>query len=464
MTRFAPRSRRAPSLRPPQAVLVGFVTAIAVGTLLLVLPIAHAPGFRLSLSDALFMATSAVCVTGLVVVDPGTALSPFGQAVVLLLIKAGGLGVLSVGALVAFTLGRRLGVVDRLGLQVQTSHLELAGVVRFVRGLLLVTTTIEVTGALALWPAFARDHGIAAGAWQALFHAVSAWNNAGFSLFADSLIAYARDPWVVLVIAALFVGGGLGLVVVTDVVVAYRAQRVRRTAAGRAARPRTSLTLHTRIALAMTAALVVAGVLGIAGFEWRNPDTLGGLPAGARWLAATFQGLTPRTAGFNVMDVGAMSPGGQAWTALLMFVGGNPGSTAGGIKTTTVAVLVLAALAVARGRGDPVVFGRTLGGALVARAAAVATAAIGILVAAILVLGATDPGVPFGALAFEAVSAFGTVGLSMGATSLVSEPGRLVLVFLMLVGRVGLLTVGLAIAAMPLERVRRYPREDVVVG
>jgi trk system potassium uptake protein TrkH len=451
-------------LRPPQAVLVGFLTAIAVGTALLALPVAHAPGARVGLSDALFMATSAVCVTGLAVVDAGTALSPFGQAVLLLLIKAGGLGVLSVGALVAFTLGRRLGVVERLGLQVQTSRLEVAGVVRFVRGLLLATTTVELAGALALWPAFARDLGVGAGAWHAVFHSVSAWNNAGFSLFADSLVGYVGDPWVVLVVAALFVGGGLGLVVVTDVVVAYRAQRARRTAAGRAARPRTVLTLHTRLALVTTAVFVVAGVAGIAAFEWRNPETLGALPTGARWLAAIFQGLTPRTAGFNAVDVGAMTPAGQAWTALLMFVGGNPGSTAGGVKTTTVAVLALTALAVARGRGDPVVLGRTRGGALVARAAALTTGAVGALVVAILLLAATDRDLPFGALAFEAVSAFGTVGLSMGVTAQVSEPGRLVLVVLMLVGRVGLLTVGLAVAAMPVDRVRRYPREDVVVG
>lgn len=464
MTRFAPRPRRVRTPRPPQAVLIGFLTAIAIGTVLLALPVAHAPGVRLTLSDALFMATSAVCVTGLIVVDPGTALSPFGQAVLALLIKAGGLGVLSVGALVAFTLGRRLGVVERLGLQVQTNRLEVGGVVRFVRGLLIATTAIELAGALALWPAFARDHGAGAGAWLAVFHAVSAWNNAGFSLFADSLVGYVGDPWVVGVVAALFVAGGLGLVVVTDVVVAYRARRARRTAAGRAARPRTPLTLHTRLALAATGTLVVAGIAGIAAFEWRNPETLGALPTGARWLAAAFQGLTPRTAGFNVIDVGSMSAAGQAWTALLMFVGGNPGSTAGGIKTTTAAVLVLTALAVARGRGDPVAFGRTLGGALVARAAALATGAVGILVLAILLLGFTDPDVPFGALAFEAMSAFGTVGLSMGATGALSEPGRLVVVLLMVVGRVGLLTVGLAVAAVPLDRVRRYPREDVVVG
>lgn len=458
------RPRRSRRLRPPQLVLVGFVAAIAVGTVLLAVPVAHAPGVRLTLSDALFMATSAVCVTGLVVVDPGTALSPFGEAVLLVLIKVGGLGVLSVGALVAFTLGRRLGVVDRLGLQAQTNRLEVGGVVRFVRTLLLATTGVELAGALALWPAFARDHGAGAGAWQALFHSVSAWNNAGFSLFADSLVGYAADPWVSLVVVALFVGGGLGLVVVADVVVTARARLGRRTQAGRARFPRTPLTLHTRLALAATAAFAVLGIVGVAAFEWRNPATLGALPADARLLAATFQGLTPRTAGFNVVDVGAMTPGGQLLTGLLMFVGGNPGSTAGGVKTTTVAVLLLAAWAVARGRGDAVVFGRTLGGGLVARAAALVTWALVALVGAVLVLAATDAHVPLGSLAFEAVSAFGTVGLSAGATPQLSEAGRLVIVLLMFVGRVGLLTVALAVAALPLERVRRYPREDVVVG
>lgn len=438
--------------------------AIALGTALLALPAAHAPGARLSVSDALFMATSAVCVTGLVVVDPGTALSPFGQAVLLLLIKVGGLGVLSVGALVALTLGRRLGVVDRLGLQAQTSRLEVGGVVRFVRTLLLATSAVELLGALVLWPSFARDHGVGAGAWQALFHAVSAWNNAGFSLFADSLRGYATDPWVALTVAALFVGGGLGLVVAFDAAVTARTRFGRRTTAGRARFPRTPLTLHSRLALAATAVLAVLGVAAVAAFEWRNPATLGALPADGRWVAAVFQGLTPRTAGFDVVDVGAMTDGGQLATALLMFVGGNPGSTAGGVKTTTVAVLLLAAWAVARGRGDAVAFGRTLGGALVGRAAAIVTGAVVALAGALLALAATDPHVPLGVLAFEAVSAFGTVGLSTGATAQLSEPGRLVVVLLMFVGRVGLLTVGLALAALPVERVRRYPREDVVVG
>lgn len=458
-------SRRSRRLKPPQAVVLGFLAAVAVGTVLLALPVAHAPWAHVSFSDALFMATSAVCVTGLIVVDPGTALSPFGQAVLLLLIKVGGLGVLSVGALVALTLGRRLGVVDRLGLQVQTNRIEVAGIVRFVRFLLLATTSIELMGAVVLWPAFARDAGWAPGAWLALFHAVSAWNNAGFSLFADSLTGFVADPWVALTIVALFVAGGLGLVVVTDVAVSLRAHLGRRRPlAGGATRARVPLTLHTRLALTATAVAAAVGIAGIALLEWRNPTTLGGLPDGARWIAAVFQGLTPRTAGFNVVDVAGMTPGAQVLTSMLMFVGGNPGSTAGGVKTTTIAVLLLAAWGEARGRGDAIAFGRAMGGALVARAAALVTWAVVALSAAVVTLAFTDPKVPFGALVFEAFSAFGTVGLSMGATPAMSEPGRVVLVLLMLLGRVGLLTVALALAAVPLELARRYPREDVVIG
>jgi len=254
-------------------------------------------------------------------------------------------------------------------------------------------------------------------------------------------------------------------VVVTDVAVSFRARIGRRRGgAGSASHPRVPLTLHTRLALVATAVAAVVGIAGIALLEWRNPATLGGLPWGARWIAAVFQGLTPRTAGFNVVDVAGMTPGAQAFTSMLMFVGGNPGSTAGGVKTTTIAVLLLAAWGEARGRGEAIAFGRAMGGALVARAAALVTWAVAALSVAVLTLGFTEPEVPFGALVFEAFSAFGTVGLSMGATTAMSEPGRIVLVLLMLLGRVGLLTVALALAAVPLDLVRRYPREDVVIG
>ncbi len=444
-------------------IVLAFLGAIAVGTALLALPIAHAPGVRLTLSDALFMATSAVCVTGLIVVDTGTALSTFGEVVIALLIKAGGLGILSFGVLLAFATGQRLGVVDRLNLQAQTNRLALGGVVRFVRRLLFVTTAIELVGALVLWPAFARTHDVGAAAWLALFHSVSAWNNAGFSLFADSLSGYVGDAWVTLSLAALFVAGGLGLPVIADVATSAAASWRRRgqPGTGRGVAP---WTLHTRVALVATAALAVIGVVAIAALEWRNPATLGELPWHARLLASVFHGLTPRTAGFNTLDVGAFGSASLLVTMGLMFIGGNPGSTAGGIKTTTLAVLVMSAWSVVRGHTGVHTFGRTLGSLLVARAAALATLATLVVATAIVALTLTEPGVPLPVLAFEAISAFGTVGLSMGVTPALSEAGRLIVVTLMVVGRVGLLTFALALAAAPEARRLRYPHEDVVVG
>jgi trk system potassium uptake protein len=455
--------RRRPRLTPPQIVLLAFLGAIGVGTVLLSLPIAHAPGVRLDWLDALFMATSAVCVTGLIVVDTGGDLSRFGQVVVLLLIKSGGLGILSVGALIAFTTGRRLGLVARMGLQTQTNRLQLGGVVRFVRNLLVFTTGAELLGALALWPAMAREAGRAEGAWLALFHAVSAWNNAGFSLFSDSLVRFAADPWVAIIVPLLFVSGGLGLVVFVDVVSAARTRWRRRGAPG-SGQARVPWSLHTRMALAATAILALGGAVGIGVLEWSNPATLGALDPAARPLAAAFQGLAPRTAGFHVLDPADLTPASQVLTMALMFVGGNPSSTAGGVKTTTIAVLLLAAWAAVRGRGGAVAFGRGISGALLARAAAIVTLALGVVTVAILALAVSEPGVPLPALAFEAFSAFGTVGLSLGVTPDLSAAGRLVVVALMLLGRVGLLTVGLALAAAPPERPLRYPHEDVIVG
>jgi trk system potassium uptake protein len=448
-----PRARPRPAL----LVLLAFVTAILVGAALLLLPIARAPGVHLTPLDALFMASSAVCVTGLIVVEPGLALSRFGQGVILLLIKIGGLGVLTVGALIAFTTGARLGILARLGLQTQTNVLQVGGVVRFVRALLLWTTTAELVGAALLWPAFARTLGGGEGAWWALFHAVSAWNNAGFALAPESVAPFTATPSIPIVIAALFAAGGLGLLVIVDVATPLRRLATR----GGAERSRWSL--HTRLALASSGALALVGIVGLAALEWSNPATLGAVPAPQRPLLALFQGLTPRTAGFAVVPVAELTPAGQLLTTLLMIVGGNPSSTAGGIKTTTFAVLLLAAWAAARGRNAAVAFGRTLPDAVVRRAAAILTLAAATLSLALLALTLSDPGQPLPALAFEAVSAFGTVGLSFGITAELSAAGQGVLILLMLIGRVGLLTFALALVAAR-EQPLRYPREEVIVG
>jgi trk system potassium uptake protein len=441
---------------PARAVVLAFLAAIALGTLMLRLPLAHAAGASHGWLTALFTATSAVCVTGLVVVDTGAAWSPFGQAVVASLIKAGGLGILSLGALVALATGRRLGFSERQRLQAQTNALTVGGIVRFVRALLLYTTGAELIGALALWPRFARDDGLWGGAWSALFHALSAFNNAGFSLYADSLQRYAADAWVAGVVMALFVVGGLGLVVVVDVAL--------RLGAAANGGPRRHLTLHTRLALTTTLVLAVLGSILVGALEWRNPATLGALAPEARPLAATFQALTPRTAGFDALDIADYRTSTVFVTMGLMLVGGNPGSTAGGIKTTTIAVLLLAVLAAARGRPRVTAFRRTLDTETITKAAV-----LGMLAVATVGFGATvlvhmEPTLAPLALVFEAVSAFATVGLSLGITSELTEAGRVALVVLMFVGRVGLLTVALAVAATERVPSSRYPNEDVVVG
>ncbi len=450
-----PGARR--PLSPAQAVVLAFLTAIAVGTVLLSLPAAQATGQRHGLIEALFTATSAVCVTGLVVVDTGNAWSPFGQVVILLLIKAGGLGVLSLGALVALATGRRLGFTERQRLQVQTNAVTVGGIVRFVRALLLYTTSAELLGALALWPHLGRDEGLWRGAWSALFHAVSAFNNAGFSLYADSLERYAADPWVSLVVMALFVVGGLGLVVVADV--GLRMGLVRTDAHRR--RP---FTLHSRLALLTTLVLALGGWGAIASLEWHNPLTLGAMAPAERPTAALFQALTPRTAGFHTVDVAGYRTPTVLLTMLLMVIGANPGSTAGGIKTTTFAVLVLAVIAAARGRTRVTALGRTIEPTTITKAAVLATLAVLLVGVVATLLTITDPQQPPLAVLFESVSAFGTVGLSLGITADLSAQAWLVLVALMFVGRVGLLTVALALVVREPRPARRYPGEDVVVG
>ncbi|QRN81142.1 MAG: TrkH family potassium uptake protein [Nocardiopsis sp. BM-2018] len=452
-----PRPRAARRRNPARALVLGLLGAVALGTLLLRLPVAHAPGHALDGLAALFTATSALCVTGLVVVDTGTALSPFGQAVVLLLIKTGGLGVLSLGALIALATGRRMGFGERQRLQAQVGAQRVGGVVRFVRALLAYTTTVEIVGALALWPRLARDEGLWSGAWSALFHAVSAFNNAGFSLYRDSLRAFADDPWIAGVTLTLLALGGIGLVVVVDV-----AARAGLGTAGDGRRRH--LTLHTRLALSATLALALAGTAALAALEWRNPDGLGAIAPRDRPLAALFQALTPRTAGFEVVDVGAYRTPSQLVTMALMLVGGNPGSTAGGIKTTTLAVLLLAALALARGRERVTAFGRTLANETITKAAVIATLALLAIGMAATALTLTEPTLPPLTLAFEAVSAFGTVGLSLGATAELSAAGRVIVIVTMLAGRLGLLTVALALAADATRPAARFPNEDVIVG
>ena len=450
-TRPVRRPGRPGGLRPAQWIAGSFVVAILIGTALLALPVAHAPGHDVGLLDALFTATSAVCVTGLVVVDTGAAFSRFGQVVILLLIQVGGLGILSLGALAALLVGSRVGYRQRMQLQAQVNALHVGGVVRLVRGIFVLALTAEALLTLLLWTRYAPRHGPWEGLFQALFHAVSAFNNAGFSTYDTSLIGLTGDVVLVGSILAGLVVGGLGHQVLIEV--GRRLRGARRT-----------LTLHARLVLGVSAGLLALGAALVAAFEWTNPATLGALPLSERLLAALFQSATPRTAGFAVVDVAEMRPATLAVTMLLMFIGGSPGSTAGGIKTVTFFVLAGSAWSWARGRGELELAGRRLATELVVRAAVIAFLAWIVIVVGATALLAFDPHLGFAPLVFEAVSAFGTVGLSMGVTSELDAGSRLVVVALMLIGRLGPLTAALALVEAPRAKLVRRPSEDVMIG
>jgi trk system potassium uptake protein TrkH len=434
---------------------------IGGGTLLLALPLARA-GEPVSLLDALFTATSAVCVTGLTVVDTGTRFSPAGQAVVLALIQVGGLGLMTFAVFAGVVLGRRVAFTDRMVIQDSMHHTPKAGVRRLVRYVVGFTLATEATGALLLWLRFRGQFPAGEAVWQSVFHSVSAFCNAGFGLLPDNLVPYRGDLLVNLAVTGLIVVGGLGFLVNMEL----RDQAALRLRGRHAP----LLSLHARLVLVVTAALLAGGALVILFLEWDN--TLSGLPLGERLLASWFQSVTPRTAGFNTIDFGRVSSDTLFFVIFLMFVGASPGSTGGGIKTTTFGLLFALVVARWRGRGRATVFSRTIPHAVMDRALLLALLAWALVSLAIGLLVLTEThGTPFGeaeprfvALMFEAVSAFGTVGLSTGVTPSLSGAGKLVLIALMFVGRVGPLTLVLAVGPRQ-ERGRfRYAEENVMVG
>ena len=448
--RTLPR-RRARTRSPAKVIAGSFLGAIAVGTLLLWLPWSHAPGQSVTLLDALFTATSALCVTGLTVVDTASAWSTLGQTLIMLLIQVGGLGIVTLGTLVALLLGRRVGFQERLRTAAQVSALEPGGVLRLVRTIFLLSLGFETFGALLLYPTFAALHGPGWGVFYAFFHAVSAFNNAGFALYPDNLMGFASDPAVNLVLAGLFITGGLGFIVHLNVWARLRRGR------------RFPLTLHSKVALLTTLVLCLGGAAAVTALEWRNPLTLGELPLHGKLLAGFFQGVTPRTAGFNTLDYSTLSEGTLLVTMLLMFIGGSPASTAGGIKTVTFFVLVASAWSMVRGRGELTVYGRRVTMATVVKAGSVALLSTGIVLSALLLLNLTQP-LSLLEGTFEAFSAFGTVGLSMNATADLNPFGRLLIVALMYLGRIGPLTFAVALVQSPQGDPLKYPDEGVLIG
>ena len=449
------------NLSPAVVIFGSFAATIAAGALLLSLPIAATE--RLSVVDAVFTATSAVCVTGLAVVDTGTALTTFGQVVVLVLCQVGGLGLMTFAMFVVLLLGRQVSFRDHMVIEDTMHHSPSAEIGKLLRYVLTFTFTVEAVGAVLLWLRWRHDFPAGRALYLSVFHSVMAFCNAGFSLFPDSLIRYRSDVAVNAVVTALIISGGLGFLVNMEL----RDQAVMRFSGRRPPR----LSLHTRIVLAVTGALLALGMAGFLVSEWQN--LLRGMPLTEKLLAAWFQSVTPRTAGFNTVDYGQAATATLFFTIFLMFIGASPGSTGGGVKTTALGLLLALLRARYRGRGRATMFERTIPHAVMDRAISVILLSWILASSALLLLTVAEHGVaphaavrpPFIDLMFEAVSAFATVGLSTGITPSLSPAGKMVLVLLMFAGRLGPVTIALAAGRKAPGRVRfRYAEENVMVG
>ncbi len=432
---------------PPPAILAAlYAVLIVTGAALLKLPIATpAP---ITWSDAIFTAASAVTVTGLVVIDTGSQLTMFGQAVVMLLIQLGGLGLMTFAVLVLSTLGLPVSMSQRIFLREDLNQTSITDLLVLVRGILKVVLACELVGVALLSIVFVPEFGWGMGLWQSLFHTVSAFNNAGFALFPDSLSQWVGNPVVNLTIPALFIFGGLGFIVVTEL---YAKRTWKR------------FSLHTKLMVMGTLALIVWSVLTFAVLEWTNPRTLGGLESfDERLWASWFQGVTTRTAGFNTVDIGGIHDSTAMMFMSLMVIGGGSTSTAGGIKVTTFIVLLLATIAFFKRRQQLHIFGRSLGPDEVMKVLALTMISILSVFMAIFLITISHDG-EFLDLAFEVTSAFGTVGLSRGVTGELDGFGRVVIIAVMFIGRVGPLTLGFFLATRSKPRVS-YPPSKVYLG
>lgn len=437
-------------LSPPQILVLGFAAVILIGTLLLMLPISSASGQSLRFIDALFTSTSATCVTGLVVVDTGTYFSVFGQITILALIQIGGLGFMTMATLFALLLKRKISLRDRLILQEAMNQSSMEGIVRLIRKVLLYSLVIEASCAALLALRWAVDMPFGRALYYGIFHAVSMFNNAGFDIFGGyrSLTGYVNDPTVNIVVMFLIVSGGIGFIVMSDLM-DYRKSR--------------RLLLHTKIVLSMTAALILIGTVVIFVFEFTNSRTLGPLNLGGKLWASFFQSVTPRTAGANTVDIAGLRQASQFFIVILMFIGASPGSTGGGIKTTTFTLMIGAVISMLRGREDIVLFRYRLAQERVFKALTITLLALLLIVSVSMVLSTTE-GRPFLMILFETTSAFATVGLSMGLTPELTEAGKILICLTMFAGRLGLLTLAYALGPKQGKALYKYPEGKMIIG
>lgn len=441
-------------LAPAQILALGFAGVIILGALLLSLPVASKDGHSLRFIDAFFTATSAVCVTGLVVVDTGTHFTRFGQFVIISLIQVGGLGLMTFSTLAAILLGKKIGLKERLLIQESFNQNTLAGLVKLIRNVLLVTLIIEGLGGLILTLRFSMDFPFDRALAFGFFHSVSAFCNAGFDLFGQvfgkfsSITHYVNDWVVTLTIGGLIILGGLGFPVIVELIRFPQKKR---------------LSLHSKLVIFMTTILIIAGAILIMLIEFSNSKTIGGLNINGKFLGALFQSITPRTAGYNSLDVSQLRTGTWFIMIVLMFIGASPSSTGGGIKTTTFGVLAVTVAASIKGRENAELFERRIPTDIVYKAITILTIALSWVSLVTLVISLIEP-YAFIRLFFEVMSAFGTVGLTTGITPGLANISKILLIITMFIGRVGPVTVILALSRRERPSSTKYIEERLMIG
>lgn len=436
-------------LTPVQILALGFFSVIIIGSVLLMLPISSKAGVMTPFIDALFTATSAVCVTGLVTLNTAEHWSYFGTTVIMFLIQIGGLGFMSFATLFALLLGKKITLKERLIMQEAMNSFSLQGLVKLAKYILVFTFSVEGVGALFLATKFIPDYGLGKGIYFSIFHSISAFCNAGFDLTGNSLVPYANNTVIMLTVSALIIIGGLGFAVWAEI---YNYKGLKK------------LSIHSKVVIAMTLILLLGGWILMFIFEFRNPQTLQPMSIKGKMLNSFFASVTPRTAGFNSISTADMTLAGSALTIVFMFIGGSPGGTAGGIKTTTIGILLMTVICMVKNKEDTILFNRTISKGLVYKAFVISTIAMGIVIVNTIILSITEVGAPLEYILYEVVSAFGTVGLTLGLTAKLTTIGKLVIILTMYIGRVGALTLFLALSSKRNGNAIKYPEGKILVG
>lgn len=436
---------------PAQVLVLGFAIIILIGTILLNLPQSSVDGKSIGLIDAFFTATSAVCVTGLVVVNTASHWTIFGKIIIISLIQIGGLGIMTMATMIALILGKKVTLRERLIMREELNQFSLSGLVKLTKYIIISTLIIEGVGAALLAIRFIPMYGTAQGIWFSIFHSISAFCNAGFDIIGNSMVPFVDDIMVNIIISLLIIIGGIGYTVLIDLNTHRNIRRI---------------SIHTKLVLLITSILLVLGSMLIFITEYNNPDTIGSLSVGGKVIASIFQSVTTRTAGFNSVDMAGLRSSTTLLMIVLMFIGGSPGSTAGGVKTTTFGVIILAIRAVLKGDKDVEVYSRRISNELIYKALAVIGIGIFVVIIVTMILTITEADHDFLDLFFESASAFGTAGLTRNITPNLSGIGKIIIALTMFVGRLGPMTMAFALTKKEKRNngYYKYPEGKILIG